>query len=146
MVKRVEVLKYVFYIFVIAMLIPIFLHVIKLVIALDYTWSYIESNIMKLFDVMFMSVLIFWIISMSFLLKDFFINYDKIYLIVFTRDFLRYIKKSLTVLIIGTVILAIISAMFTGLDTITLNLIIRAVAFIIVYIVILKLIKIIRYY
>jgi hypothetical protein len=146
MVKRVEVLKYVFYIFVIAMLIPIFLQVIKLVIALDYTWSYIEFNIMKLFDVMFMSVLIFWIISMSFLLKDFFINYDKIYLIVFIRDFLRYIKKSLTVLIIGTVILAIISAMFTGLDTITLNLIISAVAFIIVYIVILKLIKIIRYY
>jgi len=146
MVKRVEVLKYVFYIFVIAMLIPIFLHVIKLVIELDYTWSYIEFNIMKLFDVMFMSVLIFWIISMSFLLKDFFINYDKIYLIVFIRDFLRYIKKSLTVLIIGTVILAIISAMFTGLDTITLNLIISAVAFIIVYIVILKLIKIIRYY
>jgi hypothetical protein len=146
MVKRVEVLKYVFYIFVIAMLIPIFLHVIKLVIALDYTWSYIESNIMKLFNVMFMSVLIFWIISMSFLLKDFIINYDKIYLIVFIRDFLRYIKKSLTVLIIGTVILAIISAMFTGLDTITLNLIISAVAFIIVYIVILKLIKIIRYY
>jgi len=146
MVKRVEVLKYVFYIFVIAMLIPIFLHVIKLVISLDYTWSYIEFNIMKLFDVMFMSVLIFWIISMSFLLKDFIINYDKIYLIVFIRDFLRYIKKSLTVLIIGTVILAIISAMFTGLGTITLNLIISAVAFIIVYIVILKLIKIIRYY
>lgn len=146
MVKRVEVLKYVFYIFVIAMLIPMFLHVIKLVIELDYTWSYIEFNIMKLFDVMFVSVLIFWIISMSFLLKDFFINYDKIYLIVFIRDFLRYIKKSLTVLIIGTVILAIISAMFTGLDTITLNLIISAVAFIIVYIVILKLIKIIRYY
>jgi hypothetical protein len=146
MVKRVEVLKYVFYIFVIAMLIPIFLHVIKLVISLDYTWSYIEFNIMKLFDVMFMSVLIFWIISMSFLLKDFIINYDKIYLIVFVRDFLRYIKKSLTVLIIGTVILAIISAMFTGLGTITLNLIISAVAFIIVYIVILKLIKIIRYY
>ena len=146
MVKRVEVLKYVFYIFVIAMLIPIFLHVIKLVISLDYTWSYIEFNIMKLFDVMFMSVLIFWIISMSFLLKDFIINYDKIYLIVFIRDFLRYIKKSLTVLIIGTVILAIISAMFTGLGTITLNLIISAVTFIIVYIVILKLIKIIRYY
>jgi len=146
MVKRVEVLKYVFYIFVIAMLIPIFLHVIKLVISLDYTWSYIEFNIMKLFDVMFMSVLIFWIISMSFLLKDFIINYDKIYLIVFVRDFLRYIKKSLTVLIIGTVILAIISAMFTGLGTITLNLIISAVAFITVYIVILKLIKIIRYY
>jgi hypothetical protein len=146
MVKRVEVLKYVFYIFVIAMLIPMFLHVIKLVIELDYTWSYIEFNIMKLFDVMFVSVLIFWIISMSFLLKDFFINYDKIYLIVFIRDFLRYIKKSLTVLIIGTVILAIISAMFTGLDTITLNLIISAVAFIIVYIVISKFIKITRYY
>jgi hypothetical protein len=146
MVKRVEVLKYVFYIFVIAMLIPIFLQIIKLVIALDYTWSYIEFNIMKLFDVMFMSVLIFWIISMSFLLKDFFINYDKIYLIVFIRDFLRYIKKSLTVLIIGTVILAIISAMSTGLHTITLNLIISAVAFIIVYIVISKLIKITRYY
>jgi hypothetical protein len=139
-----KALRYFFYAVIIAILIPIYVQVFKLINSMDYTWNNMGNNIMTLYIVVLLLFVSFWLFSALHLVKSFIETPNKVYyLSALARDVLISTKKSLFIIVIIVAFFAIMSIFLTELSIYAQQLFINLIELIALYVVVLITIRMI---
>ena len=141
----IKALRYLTYATTVAILALIAVRVYVIISSLDYSWSYVGINLMKLYDVILLVAAAFWFTSVMYLVRELLKNSSKTYFLeALIKDILKCTKKSILILSIGVIILMTASIALTGSLIYAQRLVLDIIAFSLLYIAVSKTIKVVE--